>query len=163
MWIVEYHRDQFWDLCYFCCILMISSMQLDVIMSNYLLMTPFFSRMIEMFMPQKKKQVIYLKKISRWCVANQLSINSEKTNFVLFHTKNKPIPEHFDCIQTTFFTINRVRFVHYLGLMIDENLYWHMHAEYVYNSLVKYFGIFNHVKTIISKKIARQLCFAFIH
>ena len=42
---------------------MISSMQLDVIMSNYLLMTPFFSRMIEMFMPQKKKQVIYLKKI----------------------------------------------------------------------------------------------------
>ena len=25
-------------------------------------MTPFFSRMIEMFMPQKKKQVIYLKK-----------------------------------------------------------------------------------------------------
>ena len=47
--------------------------------------------------------------------------------------------------------------------MIDENLYWHMHAEYVYNSLVKYFGIFNHVKTIISKKIARQLYFAFIH
>ena len=47
--------------------------------------------------------------------------------------------------------------------MIDENLYWHMHAEYVYNSLVKYIGIFNHVKTIISRKIARQLYFAFIH
>ena len=39
----------------------------------------------------------------------------------------------------------------------------HGYAEYVYNSLVKYFGIFNHVKTIISKKIARQLYFAFIH
>ena len=47
--------------------------------------------------------------------------------------------------------------------MIDENLYWHMHVEHVYNSLVKYFGIFNHVKTMISKKIARQLYFAFIH
>ena len=102
-------------------------------------------------------------KNSRWCVANQLSINSEKTNFVLFHTMNKPSPKHFDCIQTTFLTINSVKFVQYLGLMIDENLYWHMHAECVYKSLVKYFGIFNHVKTIIFKKIARQLYFAFIH
>ena len=53
-----------------------------------------------------------------WCVANQLSINSEKTNVVLFHVKNKPIPENFDCIQTAFLTINRVKYVHYLGLMI---------------------------------------------
>ena len=111
----------------------------------------------------KEKASNLFEKKSRWCVANQLSINSEKTNFVLFHTKNKPIPEHFDCIQTTFLTIDRVKFVQYLGLMIDENLYWHMHAEYVYNSLVKYFDIFNHVKTIISKKIARQLYFAFMH
>ena len=85
----------------------------------------------------KEKASNLFKKNSRWCVANQLSINSEKINFVLFHTKNKPIPEHFDCIQTTFFTIDRVKFVQYLGLMIDENLYWH--------------------------NIARQLYFAFIH
>ena len=47
--------------------------------------------------------------------------------------------------------------------MIDENLNWHMHVEHVYNSHVKYFGIFNHIKTIVSKKIARHLYFAFIH
>ena len=34
-------------------------------------------------------------KASNLCVANQLSINSEKTNFMLFHAKNKPIPEHW--------------------------------------------------------------------
>ena len=96
-------------------------------------------------------------------VVNQLSINSEKTNFVPFHAKNKQIPENFDCIQTIFITLNRVKCVQYLGLMIDENLYWHMHVEHMYNSLVKYFGIFNHIKTLISKKIARQLYFAFIH
>ena len=38
-----------------------------------------------------------------------------------------------------------------------------MYVEHVYDYLVKHFGIFNHVKTIISKKIARQLYFAFIH
>ena len=111
----------------------------------------------------KVKACNLFEKKSRLCVANQLSINSEKTHFVLFHANNKPIPEHFDCIQTTFLTINRVKRAQYLVLMIDENLYWDMHVQYVYNSLVKYFGMFNHVKTIISKKIARQLYFAFIH
>ena len=50
----------------------------------------------------KEKASTLFEKNSRWCVANQLSINSEKTNFVLFHKKNKPIPEHFDCIQQRF-------------------------------------------------------------
>ena len=111
----------------------------------------------------KEKASDLFENIFRWCVANQLSINSEKTNFVLFHAKNKPIPENFDCIQTTYLTIDRVKCVQYLGLMIDENLYWHMHVEHVYNSLLKYFGIFNHIKAMITRKIARQLYFAFIH
>ena len=79
-------------------------------------------------------------KKTRCCVATQLSINSEKTTFGLFHA-NKPIPEIFDCIQTTYLTIDRVNYVQYLGLIIDENLYW----AYWYKYLGKYFLIFNHV------------------
>ena len=60
-------------------------------------------------------------------------------------------------------TIERVKSIQNLGMMIDENLYWNIHTDYVYNSLVKYFGIFNHIKTDVSRKIARQLYFAFIH
>ena len=89
----------------------------------------------------KEKASNRFEKNFRWCVANQLSINSEKTNFVLFPAKNKPIPENCDCKQTTSITLNRVKCVQYLGLMIDENLYWHMHVEHVYNFLLKYFGI----------------------
>ena len=152
---IVYHRDQLVDLCRIYFILMILSMQLDVIMSSYLPMTPFFSRMIEMLMLLKKKQVICLKKI-RWCLASQLSINSEKTNFVLFHVKNKLIPENFDCIPTTFLTIYRVKYVQYLGPMIDENLTWHMHVKHVYNYLLKYFRIFNHIKLSYLKRLQRS-------
>ena len=38
-----------------------------------------------------KKASNLFEKNSRWCVANQLSINSEKTNSVLFHAKNNRI------------------------------------------------------------------------
>ena len=84
----------------------------------------------------KEKSKRFVWKKYRCCVATHLSINSEKTNFVLFHAKNKPIPENFNCIHPTYLAIDRVKCVQYLGLMIDENLYWHMHVEHVYNSMV---------------------------
>ena len=77
-------------------------------------------------------------KLYHWCVANKLSINSNKTNFVLFHMKNKPVPNDFDSIQTNHMTIGRVKTVNYLGLVIDENLYWNAHVDFVCASLVKY-------------------------
>ena len=102
-------------------------------------------------------------KLYHWCVANKLSINSDKTNFVLFHMKNKPVPNDFDSIQTNHMTIRRVKIVNYLGLVIDENLYWNAHADFVCASLVKYFGMFNHIKLFITSRIARQMYFAFIN
>ena len=87
---------------------------------------------------------------------------ANKTHFVLFHTKNKPVPKDFDSIRTDHMTINRAKIVNYLGLVIDENLYWNAHVDSVCASLVKYFGIFNHIKSFITSRIARQQYFAFI-
>ena len=77
--------------------------------------------------------------------------------------KNKPVPNDFDSIQTNHMTIGGVKTVNYLGYVIDENLYWNAHVDFVCALLVKYFGIFNHIKSIITSRIARQLNFAFIN
>ena len=98
-------------------------------------------------------------KLYRWCLANKLSINKDKTNFVLFHNKKQT----HSCIETENMPIKRVQMVQYLGLIVDENLYWNAHVDYVCMSLVKFFGIFNHVKHFVSKRIARQLYFSFIY
>ena len=37
------------------------------------------------------------------------------------------------------------------------------HVDIVCASLVKYFDIFNHIKSLITSRIARQLYFAFIN
>ena len=60
--------------------------------------------------------------------------------------KNKSVPNDFDSIQTNHMTIGRVKTVNHLGLVIDENLYWNAHVDFVCASLVKYFGIFNLLK-----------------
>ena len=76
---------------------------------------------------------------------------------------NKPVPNDIDSIQTNHMTIGGVKTVNYLGLVIEENLYWNAHVDFVCASLVKHFGIFNHIKSFITSRIARQLYFAFIN
>ena len=76
-----------------------------------------------------------------WCVANKLSINSNKTNFVLFLMQNKPVPKKCTCIHTDVMQITRVKSTQYLGMSLDENLYWHDHVDQICASLVRYFGM----------------------
>ena len=98
-----------------------------------------------------------------WCIRNKLTINSDKTNFILFHTINKPIPPNLNEIVTNNMTINRLKSFQYLGLTLDETLRFNDHVDFLSSSLIKYFGIFNKVKYRITNKLARELYFAFIY
>ena len=51
----------------------------------------------------------------------------------------------------------------YVGIIFGELLNWHEHVDSVCKSLLKYFVIFNHVKCVIPRAIARQLYFAFVY
>ena len=97
-----------------------------------------------------------------WSVCNKLTINGRKTNFVLFHAINKPLPQNIDQIKTGVMDVTRVKIYQYLGVYFDETLKWNEHVEYVYNSFVKYFGIFNHIKKKVTKPIVGQLYYAFV-
>ena len=44
-----------------------------------------------------------------------------------------------------------------------KRLYWHDHVDQICASLVKYFGIFNHIKNFVSLRISKQLYYAFIY
>ena len=99
----------------------------------------------------------------RWCISNKLTINAEKTNFVLFHTINKPIPQHLNEIKREFMTVMRVKSFKYLGLTLDEHLNWNEDMNELCKSLIQYFGIFNHIKYKITLVVVRQLYHAFIY
>ena len=95
---------------------------------------------------RKDRQRELFTKLYHGCIANRPSINNDKTNFVMFHINNKPVPRNFTCTTTEAMQINRIKSVKYLGMVFGENLYWHDHVDQTCASLVKFFGIFNHVK-----------------
>ena len=101
--------------------------------------------------------------LNRWCISNKLTINANKTNFILFHTTDRPIPNNFSEITTEFMKIKRVNLFKYLGITLDQTLNWSEHVGILCESLLKYFCIFNHTKYKVTPKIARQIYNAFIY
>ena len=82
---------------------------------------------------------------------------------MLFHAINKPVPNIFVSIKTNVKDIERVDNFEYIGIYLDEILHWNKHVEYVCNSLIEFFGIFNDIKCKVNLKLSRQLNYASIY
>ena len=94
-------------------------------------------------------------------VANKLSINNDKTNVVLFHMENKPVPKHFECIQTDVVQINRVNSIQYMRMLLGEHLHWQEHVDQICASVLKYFCIWNHIKKVCFVATIKTALFRF--
>ena len=82
---------------------------------------------------------------------------------MLFHTKGKPVPDNFNYIDVGEFRINRVVVTKYLGLSIDEKLYWNDHIKTLGENLIKYFGIFKNIRHYASNQLRRSIYFNFVY
>ena len=73
-----------------------------------------------------------LSKISHWFKANKLALNESKTKYMIFHTSyNKP-PFSFQIILNNI-ELERVENSKFLGVIIQENLMWNTHINYICN------------------------------
>ena len=82
-----------------------------------------------------------LHKISTWLKANILSINVEKTKFMIFKT-------------------GQLRF---LGVILDEKLSWKPHISYITNKISKSIGIIRKSSFYLSKSSLRSLYYAMVY
>ena len=96
-------------------------------------------------------------KIHKWFLANKLLINFEKTNYVIFKTRNKYVNEAAIKICINSKEIKQVHQVTFLGVIIDENLTWKDHIYYISNKLSKVIGVLNRLKDILPLRILVQL------
>jgi len=67
-----------------------------------------------------------LLKINDWFLANKLSINLDKTNYILFKSHRKPAPKENPGIKIQLFLLNQVESTRFLGrpIHVDQHLTW---------------------------------------
>jgi hypothetical protein len=66
---------------------------------------------------------IEIERIFRYCATNKLSINLEKTNFMVITNSNKKVKN------IRIKNIVKRDFIKYLGIYIDSNLNWEYHDD----------------------------------
>ena len=97
-----------------------------------------------------------LKLISCWLKANKLSLNIDKTNYVIFHPPQKKI---FYTVKLKIDNqlIEQKKSIKYLGLHIGLHLNWKTHIEYVAKKIKRCIGILSKIRYFVSQQVLVQL------
>ena len=109
-----------------------------------------------------QNQVNYdLKQLSKWLRANKISLNSGKTEIVIFTLKNKQIAYRNEKgelvpwdlkIKIDGKKIVPSSYIKYLGVIIDENLTWKYHLEQITTKLARAVGMLAKIRHYVDKK-----------
>ena len=103
-----------------------------------------------------------LNKICQWINANKLSLNLNKTKYMLF-SKSKTVDNPIDPLLIDNDPIQRTKTIKFLGYMIDENLNWSSHIQYLRSKIGKMLGILTKLQKTLNTNALRNLYFTFIH
>ena len=100
--------------------------------------------------------------LSTWFLANRLTLNTDKSSFTIFKSPRKIInlPNSISFLNHK---INRVPYIKFLGVTLDEDLSFNQHINEICNKLRNLFHIFYNIRSFLSKENIRTLYFALIY
>ena len=91
-----------------------------------------------------------LLKLSDWFAANRLSINFEKTKFMIFRPKQKSCNVDVNIVLSSH-QISLTNEVSFLGVILDEHLSWKSHITHVTRKMSKSISIIKKASFYLSK------------
>ena len=97
-----------------------------------------------------------LKKVKMWLEAKKLSLNIDKTNFIIFKSPQRSLPKNVS-IKIGKFPIKRTYYVKFLGVLLDENLSWKCHLTELSKKLARTCGMFFKVRPFLPINILVSL------
>ena len=96
-----------------------------------------------------------LRKITNWLLANQLSLNVNKTKFIVFHSGRKHVV--YQILSNNGTVIERVDTFNFLGLHISHDLKWKTHIQNMSQKLSKITGILLMLKEEYPSSILKSM------
>ena len=92
-----------------------------------------------------------LMNIDAWLIANKLSVNIKKTNYILSQTVGSHCPENLT-VRLRNVPIQKVSSIKFLGLHLQENLSWKLHMEHVLTKVRCGLSIVRKVKSYLNQE-----------
>ena len=115
---------------------------------------------------------IELQKVCDWLNANKLTINAKKSNFVIFRPSQKKLNYQiniriYNNASNSETSLECKDYVKFLGVLIDKNLTWKYHIDYIASKISRVVGIIarlrHSVPLNILIKIYRSLVFPYTY
>ena len=103
-----------------------------------------------------------LEKLSLWLRSNKLSLNVQKTYYIVFHRARIKSDEHA-VITINNVILQRTNSLKYLGVIIDYKLNWTQHIAHDKNKISKGIGIMYRARNYLSKLSMRKLYYSYIY
>ena len=100
-----------------------------------------------------------LKIVDEWMKYNRLSLNYNKTTFFVVYPKRQKNNTNNFSLTVGGHDIPFSNYTKYLGIIIDEELSWRKHYNYIANKLSKAAGILCRIRHYINKKTLINLYF----
>jgi len=102
-----------------------------------------------------------LKNVQKWFMQNKLTLNSNKTNYLLFHPAKENQSHHFllNCDGNMLMQTNESK---YLGVFIDARLNWKAHILHLTSSVTQSVGVLYKIRHFLSNNLLKILYNALI-
>ena len=102
-------------------------------------------------------------KVYQWLNLNKLSLNIEKTNFIIFSLSKNVHQDIYNNIVINGSHINRVYFTKFLGVIIDSKLTWKNHITKIRTKISKAIGIICKSRKLFNQEILVTLYYSFVY
>ena len=113
---------------------------------------------------QKLERVVNkeLKWLNHWLNVNRLSLNIDKTNFVIFHPFNKPLKQHIT-LKINKRAIGEEKYVKYLGVLIDSTLSWNAHIDNLSKKIARSLGVMFKIRPLVTPAILKNIYYSLVY
>ena len=107
---------------------------------------------------------ICLDKLNTWFLANKLTLNVDKTCYIVFAPfKNIVLSDHNFQLSINNVILQQLRTCKYLGVMFDDELSWKPHIDFVLKKIIKFTSIFYKLRSILPNDCIKQIYYALVY
>ena len=110
----------------------------------------------------KEKINSELIKIHTWLSTNKLSLNIDKSNFVIFHPRQRKIAVNIN-FEINNKQLKQTTTIKYLGVHIDANLNWNCHVNYVTKKIKRNVGVLSKLRYYVSLDTLISLYYSLLY